>query len=121
MINDLKTRLEQLVAEQKALNEEVAKTKLEAVKHVQEIISCLGISAHELTFPPSGSEQPQPQSRPARPTRAPAVIKYRLPNGAEWTGKGLMKSEFRDYLKQEGLTKDDLELFLTEEYVAKRS
>lgn len=54
---------------------------------------------------------------PAEKRRGPASIKYRTPNGIEWTGKGNMKREFRDYLLSQGLTPEDKDLFLTPQFM----
>lgn len=95
---------EQVKREQEELDERMAKIRKEAVAHIQGIVDQFGLKSTEIHFYDS--------ELPAKRTRKPSAIKYRLPNGVEWTGKGIMKKEVEAYLKENGLKKEDLEQFL---------
>ena len=73
------------------------------------ILDAFGIHSSEICF------EDQEGKRVVR-HRGPAPIKYRTPTGIEWSGKGNMKKEFREYLLSEGLTEEDKDLFLVEEF-----
>lgn len=108
-MSDFKSVYESLRAEQDALTKKMEAAKQDAVKYVQELVDAFGIRSTEIAF------EDQTGKRVVRP-RGPAPIKYRTPTGIEWSGKGNMKKEFRDYLLSEGLTEADKDLFLVEEY-----
>lgn len=86
-MDDFKTVASNLQKEKEAYEKKVQAAKVSAIAHVQEIISQFNILSSELHF----------SDKKKVGTRAPAVIKYRLPNGETWTGKGQMKKSFRDY------------------------
>ena len=108
-MSDFKSVYESLRAEQDVLTKKMEAAKQDAVKYVQELVDAFGIRSTEIAF------EDQTGERVVRP-RGPAPIKYRTPTGIEWSGKGNMKKEFRDYLLSEGLTEADKDLFLVEEY-----
>lgn len=94
----------ELRMEQEDLDERMAKVRAEAIDHVQEIINQFGLSINDFSFFDSEA--------PVKKQRKPARVKYRLPNGVEWSGKGQMKKEVKEYLDQNGLVKEDLDQFL---------
>lgn len=96
---------EQLRMEQEDLDERMDKIRKEAVAHIQAIVDQFGLKSSDIRF--YDSTEPAVAKKP-RKSSAP---KYRLPTGAEWTGKGIMKKEFKEYLEENGLTKEDLEQF----------
>lgn len=100
---------EELQRKQDELNRKIASAKKDAVAYVQEIITDFGIKRSELHFAEEGAVT-------ARKSRNKAPVKYRLPNGVEWTGKGNMKKEVRQYLEDNNLTAEDLTQFLTEQF-----
>ena len=110
--NDFKTIYDNLRAEQEALNAKMQSARGDAIKHVQEVIDAFHLLRSELKF-----EDDHQAKSPAEKRRGPASIKYRTPNGIEWTGKGNMKREFRDYLLSQGLTPEDKDLFLTPQFM----
>lgn len=110
-MSDFKTKYAELAKQKQQLQEELELAKLEAIQYIQEIITDFGITKDELSFADEGCYHPM-----ATKTRKPSPIKYRLPNGAEWTGKGVMKKEVKQYLDEHGLTREDLEQFLTEQF-----
>lgn len=109
MDSDFKAIYDSLRAEQSELSEKMQAAKVDAIRYVQELIDAFGIRSSELAF------EDQVGKRVVRP-RGPAPIKYRTPNGIEWSGKGNMKKEFRDYLLSQGLTEADKDLFLTPDF-----
>lgn len=111
--NNLMSTLAEIQQARAELDQRAQAVKAEAVSYVQEIINTFGIQACELSF---GDAPVEIVNVKPRKTRAPAVVKYRLPNGVEWTGKGLMKSAFKQYLDEHSLTRADLDQFLTDEY-----
>lgn len=112
MDNDFRTIYDNLRAEQVALNAKMQSARGDAIKHVQEVIDAFHLLRSELKF-----EDDHQAKSPAEKRRGPASIKYRTPNGIEWTGKGNMKREFRDYLLSQGLTPEDKDLFLTPQFM----
>lgn len=94
-------------ANKKNLTGKLLLKKKDAVACVQEIITDFGIKRSELHFAEEGAVT-------ARKSRNKAPVKYRLPNGVEWTGKGNMKKEVHQYLEDNNLTAEDLTQFLTE-------
>lgn len=112
MDNDFKTLYNTLRAEQDALKAKMQSAKGDAIKHVQELIDAFQSQSYDLKFEDTPSSF---RETPVR-RRGPAPIKYRTPTGIEWTGKGNMKREFRDYLLSQGLTVEDKDLFLTPEF-----
>lgn len=94
---------EQIKLEQEKLDERMVKVRKEALDHIQSIVDQFGIKSTEIRF--------YDTELPAKKTRKPSAIKYRLPNGVEWTGKGFMKKDVEAYLKENGLKKEDLEQF----------
>ncbi len=111
--NNLLSTLAEIQQARAELDQRAQAVKAEAVSYVQEIINTFGIQASELSF---GDAPVEVVNTKPRKARAPAVVKYRLPNGVEWTGKGLMKSAFKQYLEEHNLTRADLDQFLTDEY-----
>lgn len=112
--NNLMSTLAEIQQARAELELRAQAVKAEAVSYVQEIINTFGIQARELSFGDAPAVEVV-NVKPRKP-RAPAVVKYRLPNGVEWTGKGLMKSAFKQYLEEHNLTRADLDQFLTDEY-----
>lgn len=96
---------EQIFQELNRDKEEVAKrfeeAKKDAIAHIKPIIKAFGIEASDLFT----------DKKKAKRAYAPVPIKYRLPNGVEWTGKGRVKKEVQEYLDAHNMTKDDLEQF----------
>ncbi len=115
MSNDFKAMYESLKAEQVELNDKMKAARAEAIEHIQGIIDTFGITAADLSF----AEEPKAASAAGRRTyrtRGPSPVKYRTPTGIEWSGKGNMKKSFREYLASQGLTPEDKDLFLTDEF-----
>lgn len=96
----------QIRQEQEELDDRMSKVRKEAIRHIQNIVDQFGIKSTDIQFYDSDYVVP------VKKVRKPTVAKYRLPSGVEWSGKGLMKREFEVYLKENGLTKDDLDQFL---------
>ena len=111
MDNDFKTIYDNLRAEQDALNAKMQSARGDAIKHVQEVIDAFHLLRSELKF-----EDDHQAKSPAEKRRGPASIKYRTPNGIEWTGKGNMKREVRAFLEANNMKREDLEQFLTEQF-----
>lgn len=109
MDNNFKAIYESLRSEQEELSKKMQAAKLDAIKYVQELVDAFGIRSSEIAF------EDQVDKRVSRP-RGPAPVKYRTPTGIEWSGKGNMKKEFREYLLSEGFTEADKDLFLVEEF-----
>lgn len=86
-MDDFKVVASNLQKEKEAYEAKVQAAKSSAIAHVQEIINQFNISSSELHF----------SDKRKTGTRAPAVIKYRIPDGTTWTGKGQMKKEFREF------------------------
>ena len=86
-MDDFKTVASNLQKEKEAYEKKVQAAKVSAIAHVQEIISQFNILSSDLHF----------SDKKKVGTRAPATIKYRLPNGETWTGKGQMKKSFKEY------------------------
>lgn len=95
---------EQIRMEQEDLDERMNQVRKEAIKHIQSIVDQFGLKSSDIRFYDS--------EEPVKKTRKPSAIKYRLPNGVEWTGKGIMKKEVKEYLDANGLDKNDLDQFL---------
>lgn len=98
-----------LQKEQEALKQKMLTAKKEALEYVQEIITDFGIQSYELHFEDSCHPM-------QKKTRGKSPIKYRLPNGVEWTGKGNMKREVKQFLEDNNMSREDLEQFLTEQF-----
>lgn len=79
--------------------------RAEAIKYVQDVVDAFRITSAEVAL------IDQIEREVSTGKRTPARIKYRLPNGVEWTGKGIMKKEVKAYLDENGLTKEDLKDF----------
>ena len=94
----------ELRMEQEDLDERMSKVRKDAIKHIQDIVNHFGIKSTDIKFYDTDEVVPTRQRKPSR-------IKYRLPNGVEWTGKGIMKKDVEAYLLDNGLTKEDLEQF----------
>lgn len=97
---------EQIRKEQEDLDERMDKIRKEAIAQVQAIVDQFGLRSYDVRF--YDPTAPIVAKKP----RKPSAPKYRLPNGEEWTGKGIMKRSFKEYLDENGLTKDDLDQFL---------
>lgn len=104
-MSNFEETFEQIRKEQEDLDERMDKIRKEAVAHIQAIVDQFGLKSSDIRF--YDSTAPIVAKKP-RKSSAP---KYRLPTGAEWTGKGIMKKEFKEYLEENGLTKEDLEQF----------
>lgn len=102
MNNDFQELMNSLLEEQKELNARIAEAKEQAIQQVQELIDIFKLKPEDLFNEVSAS---------ANKVRRPAVMKYRLPNGVEWSGRGRMKKEFETYLINHGLTEKDLDQF----------
>lgn len=104
-MTDFEERFKKLQQEQKSLDDRLEENKREAIEHIQKIVDCFGIKSTDIQF--------YDQDIPAvtKSGRTPAKVKYRLPNGVEWTGKGIMKKEVKAFLDENGLTKEDLEQY----------
>ena len=87
-MDDFNKVAEELLKQKQALQSKYDEARVSAIAHVQQIIKDFKIQASDLQFEAKAKKVG---------TRAPAVVKYRLPNGTTWTGKGQMKKEFRDY------------------------
>ena len=109
MSEDFKAVYDSLRAEQNQLTEKMQAAKIDAIKYVQELVDAFGIRSNEIAF------EDQVGKRVVRP-RGPAAIKYRTPNGIEWSGKGNMKREVRAFLEANNMTREDLDQFLTEQF-----
>ena len=104
-MTDFEERFKKLQAERKSLDERLEENKREAIEHIQNIVDCFGIKSTDIQF------YDQDESQTTKSGRTPAKIKYRLPNGVEWTGKGYMKKEVKAFLDENGLTREDLEQY----------
>ena len=106
MSDNFKELYANLQRQQEELKKQAQEARAEAIAYVQEIITDFQLKASDFTF----AEEPVAATKKSR---GKSPIKYRLPNGVEWTGKGNMKREFRDYLLSQGLPPEDKDLFLT--------
>ena len=111
MTESFKELYANLQRQQEELKKQAQEAKAEAIAYVQEIITDFQIKSSDLKF----ADDPVVVTT-VKKTRGKSPIKYRLPNGVEWTGKGNMKKEFRDYLLAQGLTEADKDMFLTPEF-----
>lgn len=98
---DFKEEFASFMERQQTLDEEKKQLYANAVKHVQEVIDTIGIKQSDLRFEPMEE----------RRTRTPARIKYRTPTGIEWTGKGVIKKELKEWLDQNNMTLEDIKLY----------
>ena len=105
-MSNFEETFEQIRKEQEELDERMDKVRKEAIAHIQAIVDQFGLKSSDIRF--YDTEEPVVVKK----TRKPSAPKYRLPNGDEWTGKGIMKRSFKEYLEENGLTKDDLDQFL---------
>ena len=87
-MDDFNKVAEELLKQKQALQAKYDQARVAAIEHVQQIIKDFKIQSSDLKFPDEVKKTG---------TRAPAPIKYRIPGGAEWCGKGKMKKEFREY------------------------
>ena len=87
-MDDFNKVAEELLKQKQALQSKYDEARVSAIAHVQQIIKDFRIQASDLQF--------EGKVKKAG-TRAPAAIKYRLPDGNTWTGKGQMKKEFKEY------------------------
>lgn len=110
-MSEFKQVYAELQRKQEELRKEAQAAKAEALAYVQEIITDFQIQSHELHF----ADEPVVVTG-ARKPRGKSPIKYRLPNGVEWTGKGNMKREVKQFLEENNMTREDLEQFLTEQF-----
>ena len=110
MSDNFKELYANLQRPQEELKKQAQEARAEAIAYVQEIITDFQLKASDFTF----AEEPVAATKKSR---GKSPIKYRLPNGVEWTGKGNMKREFRDYLLSQGLTPEDKDLFLTPQFM----
>ena len=108
-MSEFKQVYAELQRKQEELKKEAQAAKAEALTYVQEIITDFGIQSHELHFADEGAVS-------TKKTRGKSPIKYRLPNGVEWTGKGNMKREVKKFLEDNNMSREDLEQFLTEQF-----
>lgn len=108
-MSEFKQVYAELQRKQEELKKEAQAAKAEALAYVQEIITDFDIQSHELHFEDSCHPM-------QKKTRGKSPIKYRLPNGVEWTGKGNMKREVKQFLEDNNMSREDLEQFLTEQF-----
>lgn len=87
-MDDFNKVAEELQNQKQALQAKYQEARSSAIAHIQQIIKDFKIKADDLEF----AEEPK-----VRKPRTPAAVKYRLPNGEEWTGQGQMKKTFREY------------------------
>nr|DAH32792.1 MAG TPA: H-NS histone family [Caudoviricetes sp.] len=87
-MDDFNKVAEELLNQKQALQAKYQEARSSAIAHVQQIIKDFKIKAVDLEF----AEEPK-----VRKPRTPAAVKYRLPNGEEWTGQGQMKKTFKEY------------------------
>ena len=104
-MSDFLKTFEELSKKQEQLKAEFSENRKQAISHIQEIVDQFGIKSSEIRFTSEGSAQSETR-------RSTTRMKYELPSGVQWSGKGHMKREFREYLDAHGLTKDDLDQFL---------
>lgn len=86
-MDDFKEVASSLQKEKEIYEAKVQAAKSSAIAHVQEIINQFNITSSDLHF----------SDKKKVGTRAPSPIKYRIPGGDTWTGKGQMKKSFREY------------------------
>ena len=108
MTESFKELYANLQRQQEELKKQAQEAKAEAIAYVQEIITDFQIKSSDLKF----ADDPVVVTT-VKKTRGKSPIKYRLPNGVEWTGKGNMKREVRAFLAANNMTREDLEQFLT--------
>lgn len=110
---------EEVTGELKAAQEKFDSARGDAICYIQDIINKFKIRASDLVFEgavstPCAKDGSNKKRNSARP-------KYELPNGDTWTGKGIMKKSFKEYLDKNGLTKDDLEKYRVPEKPEEKS
>lgn len=111
MTESFKELYANLQRQQEELKKQAQEAKAEAIAYVQEIITDFQIKSSDLKF----ADDPVVVTT-VKKTRSKSPIKYRLPNGVEWTGKGNMKREVRAFLEANNMTREDLDQFLTEQF-----
>ena len=111
MTESFKELYANLQRQQEELKEQAQEAKAEAIAYVQEIITDFQIKSSDLKFADDAVV-----ATSVKKTRGKSPIKYRLPNGVEWTGKGNMKREVRAFLEANNMTREDLDQFLTEQF-----
>lgn len=109
MSDNFKELYANLQRQQEELKKQAQEARAEAIASVQEIITDFQLKASDFTF----AEEPVAATKKSR---GKSPIKYRLPNGVEWTGKGNMKREVRAFLEANNMKREDLEQFLTEQF-----
>lgn len=102
-MSDFNSQLEELKKEQEAIEAKKQQLRYQAINQIQKLISEFKIQASELSFD---------ASHRVIIRRKPARIKYRFPDGTEWTGKGSPKLAVKAYLESVGETLDDLPKYL---------
>lgn len=112
MTKSFKETYADLQNQQAELARRTRQARTDAIAYVQEMIELFEIKHTDLRFAPEEDDAAVKTAKGRRPTRP----KYRLPNGVEWSGKGIMKKEFRLYLEENNLTREDLVQFLTEDF-----
>lgn len=100
-MSDFKASLQELEEKQKALEAEKQQLRYQAINEVQRLITQFNIKAEDLSF--EGSK--------IIVRRKPSKIKYRMPNGVTWTGKGNPKKAILEYLKSVGESLKDLDKY----------
>ena len=97
-MSDFNNALEELQKKEAALEAEKQNLRHQAINEAQRLITQFGIKAEDLSF--DGTK--------VIIRRKPSKIKYRMPNGVTWTGKGNPKKAIVEYLTSVGETLADL-------------
>ena len=97
-MSDFNNAFEELQKKEAALEAEKQNLRHQAINEVQRLITQFGIRAEDLSF--DGAK--------VVIRRKPSKIKYRMPNGVTWTGKGNPKKAIVEYLTSVGETLADL-------------
>lgn len=93
-----------LCDEEQAFLERRNSIKHEAIAYCQQIISDFKLTPSDFTWATKGKKGTVTRTRTV-------AVKYRTPTGIEWSGQGVMKRAFREYLEANGLTEADKEMF----------
>lgn len=95
--------LEEIQKTKAYLENKLQAAKASAIAHVQEIIDAFNIQPTDVRF-----KRLDGRKRPP--------VKYRLPNGETWTGKGCLPNSFKKFLEEHNFSRSDLDHFLTERF-----
>jgi len=111
-MNELVKLRQQISEMEKQAADLQKKNRPAVIAELREQMAAYGITAEELSRPAPGTPKSRqaltkPASQPAGKKRsAPSAMKYRGPEGQEWTGRGTVPKWLKDLLAQ-GKSRED--------------